>query len=79
MGPDGLGAVNAVDAEMRGIAELVALAEAASACGAWMDEAQVIVLLEIVVGQLPVGIDFVFIFLVGRGVGEGHLLQFFSH
>ena len=75
VGPDGLGAVNAVEAEVRGIAERVVAAEAACTCGARMDEAQVVVLLEIVVSQLPVGVDLVAIFLIGRRAGKRHLFE----
>jgi hypothetical protein len=40
-----------------------------------VNEAQVVVLLEIVIGQLPVGRDLVGIFAEGRRAGDRHLLE----
>ena len=44
-----------------------------------MDEAQVVVFLEIVVSQLPVGVDVIAIFVEGRRAGDRQLLEHGRH
>ena len=74
VGPDLLSAVQTVEAVASRVAEGVILAHRTAAAGARVDEAQMIVLLEVVVGQLPVAVDLVDVLRKRGGAGNRQLL-----
>ena len=73
-----LGAVGSVKAEFGGIAERIAIGERGRPDRAPVDEADVIMFLEIVERQLPVGVDVIDIFGEGGGTAVGTALELFG-